>query len=83
MWDSVCETGREQNKLFFLMRGTLLFLKTKTKTNYFFIFAYAGSSLLRELFSGCGVQTSHCSAFSCCGAKAVGAWALVVMAPGF
>ena len=28
----------------------------------------------------CGAEASHCSAFSCCGAQALGTWALVVAA---
>ena len=45
----------------------------------------------RGLFSGCGepgaalccsAQASHCGGFSCCGARALGAWALVVVARG-
>ena len=30
----------------------------------------------------CGAQASHCGGFSCCGARAVGAWASVVVAHG-
>ena len=30
----------------------------------------------------CGAQASHCSGFSCCGARALGAWASVVVARG-
>ena len=48
---------------------------------YSFIFGCAGSLLLCGLFSSCskqglvsscGLQTSHCSGFSCCGAQALG-----------
>ena len=58
---------------------------------YLCIFGYAGSSLVLRLFSscseqgllsGCGVRTSHCSGFSCHAARALGARALVVAAPG-
>ena len=54
-------------------------------------FGYAGSSLLRGLFSscgewgllpGCGAQSSHCGGFSCCGAQAQGSQASVVVALG-
>ena len=31
----------------------------------------------------CGAWASHCSGFSCCGARALGAWASVVVARGF
>ena len=30
----------------------------------------------------CGARTSHCGGFSCCGARALGAWALEVVACG-
>ena len=30
----------------------------------------------------CGAQAPHCSGFSCCGARALGAWASVVVARG-
>ena len=30
----------------------------------------------------CGAQASHCSGFSCCGARALGVWASVVVARG-
>ena len=30
----------------------------------------------------CGTQPSHCGGFSCCGARALGAWASVVVAHG-
>ena len=33
-------------------------------------------------FSSCGVQASHCSGFSCCGARALGVQASVVEAHG-
>ena len=57
----------------------------------YFIFGCVGSSLLCAGFlwlwrAGatlrCGVQVSHCSGFSCCGARALGAWASVVVAHG-
>ena len=38
---------------------------------YLFIFDYAGSSLLRGLFSSCGVRVSHRGGFSCCRALAL------------
>ena len=56
-----------------------------------FVFGCAGSSLLHRLFSSCGkqglcsscgVQAPHCSGFSCRGARALGAQASVVAAPG-
>ena len=30
----------------------------------------------------CGAQASHCGGFSCCGARALGTWASVVVAHG-
>ena len=30
----------------------------------------------------CGVPASHCGGFSCCGARALGTWASVVVARG-
>ena len=56
-----------------------------------FIFGCVGSSLLRTGFlqlqwAGatlrCGARTSHCGGFSCCGARALGVWASVVVARG-
>ena len=58
---------------------------------YLFIFGWVGSSLLRSGFlelrrAGatlcCGARASHCSGFSCCGARALGAQASVVVACG-
>ena len=57
-----------------------------------FIFGCVGSSLLRVGFlylrrAGatlrCGAWASHCGGFSCCGARALGARASVVVARGF
>ena len=56
---------------------------------YLFIFGCVGSLLLCAGFlqlwqAGatlhCGVRASHCGGFSCCGARALGAWASVVVA---
>ena len=58
---------------------------------YLFIFGCFGSSLLRAGFLQlrrvgatlhCGARASHCGGFSCCGARALGARASVVMARG-
>ena len=58
---------------------------------YLFIFVCAGSSLLRAGFlqlprAGttlcCGAWASHCGGFSCCGARALGTRASVVVAHG-
>ena len=58
---------------------------------YLFIFGCVGSSLLHTGFlqlqqAGatlrCGVWSSHCSGFSCCGAQALGTWASVVVSRG-
>ena len=56
-----------------------------------FIFGCTGSSLLHVGFLylrrvgatlRCGAQASHCGGFSCCGARALGARASVVVARG-
>ena len=58
---------------------------------YLFIFGCIGSLLLRAGFSlvaasggtlGCGARASHCGGFSCCGSRALGAWASVAVARG-
>ena len=58
---------------------------------YLFIFGCIGSSLLHTGFlqlqrAGatlcCGAWASHCGGFSCCGARALGIWASVVVAHG-
>ena len=58
---------------------------------YLFIFGCVGSSLLRAGFLSlqgvgatlcCSARASHCSGFSCCGARALGARASVVVARG-
>ena len=57
----------------------------------FIFFDCAGSSLLHVGFLWlwlvvatlhCGVQASHCSGFSCCGAQILGTWASVTVARG-
>ena len=62
--------------------------------NLFYLFIYfgcIGSSLLHACFLQlwpvgatlhCGAQASHCSGFFCCGARALGTWASVVVACG-
>ena len=56
-----------------------------------FIFGCVGSSLLHAGFLSlrragttlrCGAQASHCGGFSCCGARALGARASLVVARG-
>ena len=58
---------------------------------FFVIFDCFGSSLLRagplQLWRAgttpsCSAQASHCGVFSCCGARALGTWASVVVARG-
>ena len=58
---------------------------------FFIIFGCVGSSLLRMGFlqlqragatPRCGAQASHCGGLSRCGARAVGAWASLVVACG-
>ena len=66
-----------------------LFLK-KNKFIYLFL-AVLGLCCCAGAFSSCGkqgatlrcgVQASHCGGFSCCRARALGAWASVVVAHG-
>ena len=40
----------------------------------------AFSSCGEQGYSSCGARASHCSGFSCCRARALGAWASVVVA---
>ena len=42
--------------------------------------ATLGLRCCARAFSSCGVWSSHCGGFSCCGARALGARALVVVA---
>ena len=59
--------------------GCLVFLVYFFK----FIFGCIGSSLLRVGATlCCGARASHCGGFSCCRARALGAWASVVVAHG-
>ena len=52
-------------------------------TSYLFFFINLFVYLfLAALGLCCGVRASHCGGFSCCGARALGAWASVVAARG-
>ena len=75
-----------QTDFLHLQFSSLLHLKKNV-----FTVGYAGSLLLRVLFSrcgewgllsSCGVRASHCCGFPCCGVQAVGVQASAVMAPG-
>ena len=44
--------------------------------------AWAFSSCGERATLRCGARASHCSGFSCCRARALGVWALVVVAHG-
>ena len=44
--------------------------------------AALGLCCCAQAFSSCGERASHCGVFSCCGARAVGPWASVVVARG-
>ena len=44
--------------------------------------AVLGLCCCERAFSSCGVQTSHCSGFSCCRARALGGMGSVVVAHG-
>ena len=57
-----------------------------------FYFCLSWVFIAAGLFSSCGehgllsrgsAQASHCDGFSCCGARALGTQASVVVAPGF
>ena len=76
-----------------LLKAVSFFLKFifKNKFIYLFIFGCVGSSLPHAGFlqlrrAGatlpCGARASHCGGFSCCGARALGTRASVVMARG-
>ena len=54
-----------------------------TKLNWDFIALYRLSLVAaRRGYSGCSVWASHCDGFSCCGAWALGAEALIAVAHG-
>ena len=83
MWSQTLWACPGLNPIFFLF----------LKNNFICLFIYdcAVSLFLHRLFSSCGEQellsscgawASHCSGFSCCGARALGAWASVVVVPG-
>ena len=66
-------------------RNTVLFYFLKYLFIYFWLHwvfvAARGLSLVREATACHGVQVSHCSGFSCCGAPALGARASIVVVP--
>ena len=74
------------------MKGVFFrFFKINLFIFILFIFGSVGSSLLHAGFLQlqrvgatlhCGAQASHCRGFSCCGARAPGARASVVVARG-
>ena len=75
------------------LRRNLKWIRTCSfffKIYLFDLFGCIGSSLLRAAFSSFRergllfvvVRTSHCRGFSCCGARALGAWTSVVAACG-
>ena len=49
---------------------------------FFFFFAVLGLRCCAQASLRCGVWASHCGGFSCCRARALGAWASVVVACG-
>ena len=49
---------------------------------YLFLLAVLGLCCCTQAFSSCGEQAAHCSAFSCCGARALGTRASVVVRCG-
>ena len=54
---------------------------TKSQTRWKLLSTH-GSLLFPGLFSSCGERASHRGGFSCCGARALGTWAAVVVAHG-
>ena len=60
-----------------------MYYQSLKKYIYLFIFGCVGSLLLHTGFLQLWqAQASHCSGFSCCGARALGAWASVVVVCG-
>ena len=49
---------------------------------FFFFLIYFIYLFLAVLGLHCGARASHCGGFSCCRARALGAWASVVVARG-
>ena len=87
--NNMCGRGCEEKGS--LMHCFLFLFLFFNKFIYLFIFGCVGSLLLQAGFlwlrrAGatlrCGVQASHCSGFSCCGARALGVRASVVVAYG-
>ena len=53
------------------------------KIYLFYLFLAAlGLRCYAQAFSNCGERASHCGGFSCCGARALGTQASVVVAHG-
>ena len=78
----------EMNNTIAEMKTTLEGINSRMSPVYFFfninLFIYFW---LRWVFVAgatlhCGVQASHCGGFSCCGARALGMWASVVVVHG-
>ena len=67
------KTLKSQSSLFFFLIFYLF---------YFLFLSALGLRCCVWAFSSCGAQASHCSAFSCWGAQALGAWASLVVARG-
>ena len=79
----LCQFADVANSFFFFLNKFIYFI-------YLFL-AALGLGCCVQAFSGCGergatlrcgVQASHCGGFSCCRARALGAWASVVVARG-
>ena len=68
-----------------MARRFLLYTHTHSHMSFYLlvnIFGCAGSLLLHRLFSNFCAQAASCSDFSCCGARALGAWSSVFAALG-
>ena len=66
--------------LFHTPNGNLDILSCEVQVYLFFKFIYL---FLATLGLCCRAWDSHCGGFSCCRARALGAWASVVVACGF
>ena len=80
-----------QSLFYFILFYLFIFIFLKFILFIFLFLAALGFRCCTRAFSSCsgggatlrcGAQASHCGGFSCCGARALGAWASVVVAHG-
>ena len=74
-----------QNVLLLIKKIFQLFGFLKIYLIYFYFWLHACFLQLQLVWATlpCGAWASHCCGFSCCGARALGTWASVVVAHGF